>query len=166
MAIENYNLLNGTNFKFTTSKVPGVEYFCTDVTFPSISIGQIAMDTPMGPHYEPGVSIQFTELSCDFLVDEEMSNYFELFKWMRECSVPPKNPTPYPGGKFFPFADLSLTILDNTLNAQYEINFVNAFPVSLGSISFDSDVDTPVPARCNVMFRFDHFEKVGDPVYV
>lgn len=163
--IENYNLLNNPNFKFTTKKLPGVEFFATTVTWPTISIGAVDVPTPRGTHYEPGVGIQYTELNIDFLVDEDMKNYFELYSWIRECSIPPKNPTPYPTGQFFPFSDLALTVLDNSMNPLYTVNYINAFPVFLGSMSFDSSIDQPIPIRCSVQFRYDHFERSGDSVY-
>lgn len=162
MSQENVNLLYNPNFKFMTKKIPGVEYFCASVNFPSISIGEISIPTPTGiNHNTPANGIQYTELSADFLVDEDLNNYFELYNWMIDCAIPgtKNNPKPYPGGVFKPQEDLVLMILDNNLNAKYSITFVNAFPTVLGQISFDSAIDQPTPQKVNVSFRFDYYYK-------
>jgi hypothetical protein len=168
MTQQNFNLQQNVNFKLVTSKIPGVEFFCTNLNWPSVSIGSIEMPTHMGNHYEPGVGLQFTPLVVDFIVDEDMSNYFSVYNWMRECSIPsaePSAPYKYPNGSFFPFADVAVTVLDNNLNGKYTVSFVNAFPIDLGTLQFSSDIDQPVPTRCSVTLQFDYFQREGTQTY-
>lgn len=168
MILDNYNLMQNVNVKMVTKKLPGIEFFCTEIAWPSVSIGDIAMPTHMGNHYEPGVGLDFTPLTLDFIVDEDMKNYFSVFTWMRECAIPsaePSAPYKYANGAFFPFSDVVLMVLDNNMNAKYSVSFANAFPTDLGSIQFSTDIDQPVPARCSVTFRFDYMQREGEKTY-
>ena len=168
MILDNYNLMQNANVKMVTKKLPGIEFFCTEIAWPSVNIGSIAMPTHMGKHYEPGVGLEFGQLTVDFIVDEDMNNYFSVYSWMRECSIPsaePSAPYPYANGAFFPFSDVVLMVLDNNMNGKYGVTFVNAFPVSLGSVQFGTDIDQPIPARCSVSFQFDYMQRAGELTY-
>lgn len=163
MSVTNLNLLVNTNFKFLISNLPTTEFFCTAVTFPTLNVSSVQMWSPQGAVNTPAAGLNYSELSLDFLIDEDMTNYFELVDWIKAVS------TPYTGRAqslydelgYDPYSDLSLILLDNNMNPLKTIVFVNAFPTNLGAIAFDSSVDVPIVQKCNVSFAFDHYQLAG-----
>ena len=77
-----------TQFKFQITKLPNVEYFCTAVNIPGISIPSPAQPTPLADIPLPGDTISFEDLSVTFLVDENLENYREIHGWMYGIGFP------------------------------------------------------------------------------
>ena len=63
-----------TQFKFSIIKLPKVEYFCTAINVPGISIGFSTQSTPLKDIPYPGEKISYQDLTMTFLVDENLQN--------------------------------------------------------------------------------------------
>ena len=73
-----------TQFKFGIAKLPKVEYFCTAATVPGISLANTpAQATPLKDIPLPGDKLNYDQLVCTFLVDENLENYQEIHGWLR-----------------------------------------------------------------------------------
>ena len=77
-----------TQFKFNIIKLPKVEYFCTAVNVPGISLGFVSQQTPMKDIPLPGEKLTYQDLTMTFLVDENLQNYQEIHGWLVGLGFP------------------------------------------------------------------------------
>ena len=78
-----------TKFKFSIIKLPKVEYFCTQVNLPGVSISDnYTQPTPFRDIPLPGEKLRYEPLSMTFLVDENLENYQEIHGWLRGLGFP------------------------------------------------------------------------------
>lgn len=63
-----------TQFKFSITKLPKVEYFCTAANLPSLTLGTAEQITPLKDIPLPGDRLVYDSLNISFLVDENLEN--------------------------------------------------------------------------------------------
>lgn len=169
MTARNVNFAHNPNFRVVIHNLKGVELFCTSTNLPSVTSSNIMINGPQKGMYVPGVGgLTKEQLTLDFIVDEDFDNYFQVLDWIYETSLPKKGVegaagygTPNAIKRHLPYSDLTLYILDNNMNEIFAIDFVNTLPASLGSVSFDSGIDAPVPVKVNLSLDYDYFKKNG-----
>ena len=86
--IQNRNFLAPVGFKFNLQRSPGVAYFCNQANIPDISLGVATQPNYLRDIPTPGDKMDFGDLSLRFLVDEDLTNYMEIQKWMRGLGFP------------------------------------------------------------------------------
>ena len=97
--------------------------------------------------YFPGGTVEYDQFSISFIVDEEMKNYIEMFNWIKDNRIgAPK------------IKDITLSILSNKSTTNKQILFHDAFPVSLGELSFSTQDTSVEYITCDVTFRYNIFE--------
>ena len=154
-----------TQFKFSLTKLPKVEYFTTACNIPGISLGNTIQPTPLADIPLPGDTINFSDLEITFLVDENLENFREIHGWMYGIGYPKSRtqfadlvgankdrfPTQgkdsqttdagkvkYGATPLGPiFSDATLNVLSSKNRANIEVRFSDVFPVSLSSLNFD-----------------------------
>jgi hypothetical protein len=78
-----------TQFKFNILKLPKVEYFCTSVNIPGISLGgTLTQVTPLKDIPIPGDKLTYEPLSMTFMVDENLENFQEIHGWLIGLGFP------------------------------------------------------------------------------
>ena len=78
-----------TQFKFSILKLPKVEYFCTSVNIPGITLGgNITQQTPFKDIPLPGDKLTYEPLRMSFLVDENLENFQEIHGWLIGLGFP------------------------------------------------------------------------------
>lgn len=85
---DNKNYLQETNYRFVLKKTPALNFFCTGVSMPSLSMNSIDHHNPFQRMPETGVQATFDQLTITYIVDEDMENYFEIQRWMYRHDVP------------------------------------------------------------------------------
>ena len=174
-----------TQFKFSIIKLPKVEYFCTAINVPGISIGVSTQSTPLKDIPYPGEKITYQDLTMTFLVDENLQNYQEIHGWLVGLGFPrdhneyknllnaaidrfptskgstSKEPgkvkygAPSQGGSF---SDATLTILSAKNNPVTEIRFKDVFPISLGGLSYNQQATDINYLSVDVSFKYSIYE--------
>ena len=148
----NKNFLTPIGFKFNidTTKYPNLEYFCSEVNLPSITLN--AVETPYR-----GVNLGFTgdrlffdDLVITFNITENMENYQETFDWMHNAISTNEIFT----------SDAILSILSSHNNVTKEIKFNDCFPVSLSGADFTSQANDVEYLQASVTFKYTSFEFV------
>jgi len=129
----NKNFLSPLGFKFTIKKTPNVNYFVQSVNLPSITVGSTAMPTPFVRVPIAGDHLTYGDLTLTFKVDEEMSNYIELFNWVKAIGKPDSYEQYDPEQVY---SDATLTVLSSAYRMKQEIQFYDIFPVDLGGFTF------------------------------
>ena len=137
MAIQNQpanlNQLNVISFQTNFLRMPMVDYFCQRVSIPGITSSSIVQTTPFADVPIEGDHLVFEDLSLDFIVDEDLKNYIEIFDWLKAIGFP-----------------------DNfgQYNSQEEELKSDIFPVALGAINFDTNATSLEPIVVNAIFRY------------
>lgn len=105
-----------------------------------------------------GSGTSYDDLSIQFLVDEDMKAYAELYRWM----ITMNNPTGASTSDGLVPVTLLLHVLDNNkehIVATYR--FINAFPKSLSAVEWNYTEAGDVEAvTCDVDFEYAYFEMV------
>ena len=160
-----------TQFKFSIIKLPKVEYFCTAVNVPGISLGDATQATSLKNIPIPGDKLTYEPLQMTFLVDENLENFQEIHGWLVGLGFPrdhnefqnlltagtdrfPSQSTSKstePGKVKFAaadtggtFSDATLSVLSSKNNVQTEVRFRDVYPTGLTGLQYNqqaADVD-------------------------
>jgi hypothetical protein len=180
-----------TQFKFNIIKLPKVEYFCTSVNIPGISlIGDLTMPTPLRDIPLPGEKLNYRPLSMSFLVDENLVNYREIHGWLTGLGFPKSHtefatlqasgedryptttsnissevgqPKYGPGSEGGIYSDAILTILTSKNNPVMEVRFSDVYPTSLSGLSYDQQAEDVayLNATIEMEYKLYEFAEVG-----
>ena len=171
---DNINFLSQNGFRFAVKRLPGVNYFCQSVTLPAVSVGAIESPTPFAAVPRPGDRITYEPLTIRFKVDEDLTNYFEIQKWLegighpddltqtRELSKNINNNLiagTRPLGYYTTFvSDASLSILTSAKNLNKNVFFYDLFPVALTELTFESTITTVEYLEATATFRYRKYQ--------
>lgn len=157
-APHNYNFLQNNGFIFSLERLPQTIFRVVACDVPSISIPPAEAGTPGATQYFPGGNTEFDELTMDFLVDENLENYEEIYHWITQQryfirdEFKPKNDS-----EKLMVSDGTLVTMTNASNPNRVFSFKNMFPISLGNLHFDTSITQPDPITCQVTFRYSYF---------
>jgi hypothetical protein len=174
-----------TQFKFSIIKLPKVEYFCTAVNIPGISLGVGNQPTPLKDIAQPGDTLEYENLTMTFMVDENLENYQEIHGWLRGLGFPGdhiefKNLISS-GSDRFPianqsvskepgkvkygttdqgpvFSDATLSILTSKNNPVTEIRFRDVFPITLSGLQYNQQAGDVDYLTATVDFRYTIYD--------
>ena len=149
-----YDYLRPNAFRFTIKDMPHVSYTCQSANLPSLTLGFAQQPTPFIDINTVGDKMQFGDFTIRFIINEDMSNYKELYNWLVALGFPQSynQYSNYTGQKMnrFPYvksnrgnsdiaaySDATLTILDSANVPKINILFKDLFPVSLEALDFD-----------------------------
>jgi hypothetical protein len=168
--------LRPNGFYFLIQNFPQVTYFCQSATIPSINIGVATFPTPFVDIPKPGEKIDFGELTIKFLIQENLSNYIELYNWLIALGFPESRQqfqkkfggasTISPEGDgasslrrtdAAEYSDATLLALDSNYNPVAEFSFKDCFPVSLTGIEFDVSSGDTQYFTAQATFRYQMF---------
>ena len=169
----NRSILNRNNFKLLIDKVPTVEYYVRTVNIPGITFGEVVQGAGVGlDAFFPGDKASFDTLEVSFIVDEDLTNFTEIYDWI-DSIVPISNSKNFEtytdtaknktnilasiDNDQNQYSDITLVINTNKNIPNRFIRFHDAFPISLSSIELESGADAE-PAICTVSFRFTFYE--------
>jgi hypothetical protein len=143
----NTNYLKPNSFKFDVAKLPNVTYTCQSANLPALQLGVAVQDSPFVDIPHPGDKVSFGEFTIRFLINEDMSNYKELYDWIVSIGVPQGgnqfakrttratvfDTTDYAGV----FSDATLMVIDSNNNPVVKLAFQDLFPTSIEGLDFD-----------------------------
>ena len=164
--LNNVNLLQPTAFKLIVDRknFPNLEFFCQSVAHPAMDLP--AADVPysrIGNIAMAGDKLNFTELECMIIVDENMNAYTEMYNWMqRLVQTPQKSRLDRSLTDTTPptYSDVTLAILSSHNNVTRKIRYIDCVPTSLGDIQFESTASGNEFITFAASFRFNYFELV------
>ena len=156
----NVNYLYQTNFKFVIHRLPKFEYFIQSVNLPGYGASDVLeQPTRFVAAKHPHARVNFENLTMSFLVDEDLSNWREIYDWMRTIYLV-KNHKDYNDDISAHFSDGTLMLLNSAMNANKEIRFRNLLPVNITGLQFDSAVNDIEPFTSEITFAYDYYEFV------
>lgn len=162
----NKNFLSPLGFKFSIKKTPNVNFFVQSVNMPNVNLGEAVFPTPFRRIPIAGDHIEYGDLIISFKVDENLSNYLELFNWIKAIGFPdnfdqhkavdPKFVAAGTGTGIY--SDATLTILSSAMNPINQVTFLDAFPVALTDFNFDSRNTDVEYVEATATFKFRTFQ--------
>jgi len=157
---QNTNLLQPTKYLLEFKRINTVIYFCQSVNIPSIKLGEVARVTPFLDMYSPGTKLDYSLLDIEFIIDEELQTWKNLYNWFISIADPngfEKRTYKEELQRSEHFSDATLTILSNLNNPVLRINFSNLFPVSMGDINFDTRLSADNLVTVSASFRYESY---------
>lgn len=152
---DNLSFLSPTGFTFICDNIPNVEYFCQTANLPGVSVDDVRISTPLNPIYTSSMGVTYEELRLDFIVDEDMRNWNEIYRWIISLGAP-QSLDQY--SKENSSSHAVLSILTGSMNPNVEIHFYNLFPTSLSGLEFDTRNTDITYFNANVAFRYNYYE--------
>lgn len=143
----NINPLSPNGFNFTVQKLPLVSFFCQEVSLPGISQTTADINTPFTILPFAGDTLNFEDLQVQFLIDEGMTNYTSIYKWMVGLGFPKDNQqyTDFVNNETGgysrtdrEFSDATLQILGSNNAVVKEVKFIDILPTNLSTVTFQS----------------------------
>jgi len=175
-----------TQFKFSIIKLPKVEYFCTAVNIPGITLGgTMSQPSPLKDIPIPGDKLTYEALSMTFMVDENLENFQEIHGWLVGLGFPRDHnefrDLVSSGNDRFPaknqsisneigkvkygaantggtYSDATLTILTSKNNSQLEVRFRNMFPTGLTGLSYNQQAADVDYLTATVSFEYEIYD--------
>ena len=159
----NRNFLATSAFSFQIKKAPNVNFFIQKVNVPAISIKppMVGNEYVVAPY--PGEHMNYETLNIEFMVDENLNNYLEIHNWMVGLGKPESykqyadlvaNP-PYTGEGVY--SDISVFILNSLYAHNFEVVYMDAFPISLSGLQFSSTEMDKVFLTATAQFRYTKY---------
>ena len=166
--------MSPVGFKFILSKAPKVDFMCQSANIPSISMGTAVQVTYLKDIAVPGDKVLYDDLNLRFLIDENMENYLQIYKWITGLGYPEsveqyntlKSDDPYSvindiertDPRYFESSDATLQILSSNYQPNILVKFKDVFPTSLSTLEFDvSDRDYSY-FTAQVSFKYTIYE--------
>ena len=174
-----------TQFKFQITKLPKVEYFCTSVNLPAVSISEVRQPTPFVDVPLPGTTLTYSPLNMNFLVDENLENFQEIHGWLRGLGFPESyteyadglaagaDRAPTSGGAVSSepgkvkygapsqtayFSDATLVVLTSKNNPIKEIRFRDVYPTNIGELQYDQQGGDVQYLTASVTFNYRGYD--------
>lgn len=164
-APSNKNFLSSLKFRLDIKKLPHTSYMCQSVNLPSITLGETqGQDTPFIKIPIPGDHLSFGELMITFMVDEDMTNYLELYNWIVAVGYPENfdqfktlNDKAVGTGDGL-YTDATLTIFTSHSNANMAATFYQLYPTNISDLQFDNRASDVSYVEATASFRFNLFD--------
>lgn len=164
--LNNINLLQPTSFKLIIDRknYPNLEMFAQSVAHPAIDVQAAAVPySRIGNVALAGDKLNFTELECIIIVDENLNAYTEMFNWMHRLiqtneksrlaiganSDDTRAPT---------YCDITLMILSSHNNATRKIRYIDCVPTGLGNMMLEATTGDTTQITFPATFRFSYFD--------
>ena len=149
-----------TNSLFTLSKIPNFAYFVQDFTLPDVGGEPFTMDYILGPKIKlPRSTATYGNITVKFLVNEDMSNYYSIIKWITETTPYTeflKKEKPILRGNATDTA--CLILLTNKKVPFRKIEFTGLIPTELSGLDFSSDATDVNVLSATVKFSISDYK--------
>ena len=155
------NQLNVVSFQTNFTRLPNVNFFCQRVNIPAMNLGMAVQSTPFTDVNIPGDKLTFEQMTMNFYVNEDLSNYLEIYNWLISLGFPDNHKQYNLKPNSLNFAanetltsDMNLILETNKSNPNFRVVFKDAFPVSMGSIELDTAATSLEPIVVDATFAY------------
>lgn len=158
---QNTNPLQPTKFLLTFSRISDVQYFCQSVNIPAIQLGEVTHVTPFLDLFSPGTKLTYDPLDIEFIVDEELASWKNLYNWFVSIADPDgfeKRDHSKELQIHKHFSDATLTVLSALNNPILRIEFTNVFPLTMSDITFDTRLSADSIVTARATFRYQSYK--------
>jgi len=158
----NINYLQPSGFSVVIDRknYPNLEYFAQTVSHPGATVSETEIPFRNTNIPFTGDTVNYTDVSFNFLVDEDMEGYIEIYQWLlRNLQTNRRGASQAVREDIPPTeADITLNILSSHNNPIRKIKYYNAFPTNIGELNFAATTNDVEPLTFSAQFRFAYFE--------
>jgi virulence-associated protein VapD len=110
--------------------------------------------------YSPGTKLTYSTLDIEFIVDEELQSWKNIYNWMLSMADPDgfekrDGSRELQDNKHF--SDATLTVLSGLNNPVIRIQYTNLFPLSISDIEFNTKESADTVVTCRATFRYQSY---------
>jgi len=139
----NKSFLSNNKYEFVIDRLPNVTFFIQSVVIPDVSLVGTQVPSPYVSVPIPGNILNYGELQVNYIMDEDMKAWREIYDWMYNLGNPEsKNKigdlTQTLGRRNSVTSDASLLIKSNANNPRVKFTFKDIFPTTLGGLTLSS----------------------------
>jgi len=181
-----YDYASPNQWRINFDRLPLTTWFCTNANIPGITLGEAQFPTPMSDMPISGDKLTFDTLNIQFLADEELKNYREMWEWLVGLGFPKQHSqfsdvlsdrkvnTVLPGASRVTYSnqagqkttltdgasysDATMTFYNSKNIAKVEVHFRDIFPTSLSGIDLTTDTSDVEYIRVDASFRYLYYE--------
>lgn len=160
----NKNFLSQVGFKVDIARIPNVSYFTQSINIPGVEMPVANVPTMLNNYPLYGNKLKYRDVTVTFSIDENMSNYIEIYDWITGLTHPQSSDQYKELNNkellkdTVKVSDGIITVLTSSRNPNVEIRLINMFPISLTDVIFDSREGNISPLQATAIFRITRFE--------
>jgi len=161
---------NPALFKLVFNKFPNVEYWSYSVNVPGVTLGEVIQPTPLLDLKLPGDKLTYDPLVLNFIVQENLANYIEIYNWLFKIGHPETldsyrsiaRANPNLSNKANIYSDATLLILSNKYNPVAKVTFIDVYPTALSPLTYDASITdvTPITTDCTINYSYYKLEAI------
>lgn len=154
------NYFSPLEFQVNIKRLPNVEFFVQRTAIPSVSGNPAIMPTPFNKLNITPDKLQYGPLELTFIIDETLSNYMEIFNWIKGTTFPERY-SQYRNldkSEYGLESDITIIALNSHKNPIIKITFTNCAPVTLSEITLDTTQSDLVYPEATATFSYDYFD--------
>lgn len=143
--------------KMSAHNIPNVVFSVQSFIMPGITLDEAQQQTSILDIPVVGEKLIYDTLVVTVIVDEDWNNIKEVKEWMDKIAgIDMENRVTTDAEMY---SDLTLTVLKNTGEKNFDLSFVDAFPTNIANIPLSHNQDAD-PLVTDISFRFSHFNFV------
>lgn len=166
----NRNFLSPNNFRLVLQRAPLLNFFLQTASIPGLTfVGSTDYYTPFAKIPLPGDHLNYSPFSVSFMVDEDLTNYMEIWNWIFNIAGPQ---TLEPGEHGVNYSrdnsistdpmtsirsDVKLMVMTSAKNPNIEVTFKDAFPISIGELNFVTTSSDVSYLESSVTFEYVNY---------
>ena len=164
---DTFDYAQSSQFLVTLGNFPMVQYFCTTLTLPGVSVGRFDRATSLANLPMVGDLMTFDDFTMTFMVDETLTNYQEIFNWMVNIGAPSDNSQfnkrkradgmTMKGDRNL-YSDIEVTILSSKNNPSVRCTLHDTFPLSLTGLTYTTQDTDATYLTADVSFAYSYYE--------
>lgn len=137
----NRNFLTNTGFQMVVQKLPDTAFFVTKWDVPNITLNPAYSNNPFVKMPETGDKIEYEPLTIRYKINEDLSNYVELYTWIRQMGFSESHQEfkriREQSEGFSDKCEISVFVLDSKKQPIVEFQFHEAFPIGVTGWNMD-----------------------------
>lgn len=130
----------------TIQSLPNTSFSITEFPVPGIQLPPSIYPSPYHDQPIPGDKLVYSPMSVTFLVNENLSNWKEIYDWMIALAAPEDKKAQYDISRMF--ADIDIIIYSNDQIPITSFHFIECVPTSLGNIDMTVEDSETVYKKC------------------
>ena len=159
--LESQNFLQPTGFKVVVlrKRFKNLEFFAQSVQHPDLSVAPSVAPFRGTNAQIPGDKLEYGTLTIEAIMDENMNVYKEMHSWLTstvEQKYKPANVARV-GDEDITTYDISLMVLSSHNNTIDTIRYKSTFPISIGTVNFQSTADAVQYVTFPITFAYTTF---------
>ena len=160
MESKNKNIFSLSKYSLVFKYLPDMTFFIQSLTFPGLNVGFVDHITRFSNVPIPGDSIQYDDLVCNIILDEDWKTIQKLNEWMVNNNKRDDDKQ-YNNEEATSTATLLLSTNNNTNNLKIE--FEGIFPLDLGGFELAyNESNDGTPTVFSAIFKFQRWNIVDN----